>query len=439
MERRQWRPMLERWSEDWISARRSGPGPPLDEEVVRTGWLGFEPATPERIAEAQERLGCTLPPSLREFFLVTDGWRDAGPFVYGLAGTGEIGWLRDLDAHWIDSFGEAYDDGADDEWAVSPLLRRSLQISTDGDLTVLFLDPEDVNEAGEWAAYQLSSWSGMGPERYESFRELMYDLFVSVHRLERPQGTTRRELEAEVEQARLAALHGEVDGPLETFTEAARFGHEQAELMQVQMQIMLGEMHAPSRLAPPAVGREPLTRHPMFERELLPLLLTEQLRSEVGLPVSQNVIRSPDHHKHPPAQMLPLQQMIADYRAKTRRTDFRLDFGEPTFDRAVQTVLGRLRQAPAIRDREGFVQPRPRSIYPFPTVGESMLPVHSVGPAAQEALDQAWQELRAAIPLWRPLSHDHIAPIILRADPLLTLMITPERGREILAIPRSGQ
>ncbi|WP_405878384.1 hypothetical protein OG762_06790 [Streptomyces sp. NBC_01136] len=41
-----------------------------------------------------------------------------------------------------------------------------------------------------------------------------------------------------------------------------------------------------------------------------------------------------------------------------------------------------------------------------------------------------------ALRLWRPVCEDHIAPISLFADPVLAQLITPDRGREILATPR---
>jgi hypothetical protein len=53
--------------------------------------------------------------------------------------------------------------------------------------------------------------------------------------------------------------------------------------------------------------------------------------------------------------------------------------------------------------------------------------------------DAAWHTLRDALPEWRPLGPDHLAPVGLCADPLLGPLITAERGRELLATPRAGQ
>src|SRR6266487_6976092 len=73
-----YRPFLKRWSEEWITAHDPERDAPLDEDVVRDAWLGFAPASADEVAAAEARLGCSLPPSLREFLLVTNGWRHAG-------------------------------------------------------------------------------------------------------------------------------------------------------------------------------------------------------------------------------------------------------------------------------------------------------------------------------------------------------------------------
>jgi len=50
-----------------------------DDEVARRArWLGLPPASEERIAAMEERLGRRMPPSYRRFLEVSDGWRHAG-------------------------------------------------------------------------------------------------------------------------------------------------------------------------------------------------------------------------------------------------------------------------------------------------------------------------------------------------------------------------
>jgi hypothetical protein len=44
-----------------------------------------------------------------------------------------------------------------------------------------------------------------------------------------------------------------------------------------------------------------------------------------------------------------------------------------------------------------------------------------------------------ALPLWKPLGPDHLAPLGWVADPVLGPLLTPGRGRELLSTPRGGQ
>ncbi len=77
-----WQSFLDRWSQEWADAQ--DPNTPAggaregDEKARRAGWLGFPPASEERIQALEERLGHRLPPSYRTFLTVSDGWRHAG-------------------------------------------------------------------------------------------------------------------------------------------------------------------------------------------------------------------------------------------------------------------------------------------------------------------------------------------------------------------------
>ncbi|MEW1638345.1 SMI1/KNR4 family protein [Streptomyces sp. NPDC093801] len=197
----EWEPFLRTWSDERDAARRAEepPEPPL-------GWLGFEPAAPERIAALEARLGAPLPPSYRAFLEVTDGWRWAGEFVELLAPAAEVGpvreltaslhedltmWEReDLDADLDEEDEEDEDEGdeeeGDEEEYESARWNRAVQISLTGDQTWLLLDPGDVDADGEWAAYRYSTWSGYGPQRYDSFAALMRAEYQGFLKLRRP-------------------------------------------------------------------------------------------------------------------------------------------------------------------------------------------------------------------------------------------------------------
>jgi len=53
----------------------------LPPEVLSRGWLGESPATEDAIAAAELRLGLTLPPSLKAFYRVANGWHWPHPEV----------------------------------------------------------------------------------------------------------------------------------------------------------------------------------------------------------------------------------------------------------------------------------------------------------------------------------------------------------------------
>ncbi|MFD5751911.1 SMI1/KNR4 family protein [Streptomyces sp. NPDC127033] len=238
-----WRPFLERWSADWAGSpgararADSDPGPDAPGER----WLGFAGAGPERIGALEERLGpdVVLPPTFRSFLAVTDGWRPAGTGLR-LLGTAE-------GTRW---YGDPQE--RDGLWGLDGLWGRALQLRVESDgavdgaagLAEVLLDPGDVNADGEWAAYLHRPGSCDAPDRYESFMELMQALFRSFHRTYRNtpgfENDTTRELDAEVEEARLGCLRGAAaDASLKVFTEAAECGRPRARGLRVEVEALL--------------------------------------------------------------------------------------------------------------------------------------------------------------------------------------------------------
>ncbi|MFJ2212475.1 SMI1/KNR4 family protein [Streptomyces sp. NPDC101062] len=254
-----WRPFLERWSADWAGspgarAREStqsvpGLGGASAADALRERWLGFAGADPGRIGALEERLGpdVVLPPTYRSFLAVTDGWRPAGTGVHLLGTTEGTRWYGDPRPHGLQ---EAREAGAE-VWG------RALRLSVESDGTEVLLDPGEVNADGEWAAYLHRGRPGDAPEeRYESFMELMQALFRSFHHRNRNtpgfENDTTRELDAEVEEARLACLRGEaVEGLLKVFTDAEECGRPRARDLRVQMGALLGGGRTRDRVVGP--------------------------------------------------------------------------------------------------------------------------------------------------------------------------------------------
>ncbi|WP_067477878.1 SMI1/KNR4 family protein [Actinomadura hibisca] len=385
-----WEPWLRRWSEEWV---RSSEPDELDPDVLCDRWLGFAPAAPEAVAAAEARLGVVLPPSYREFLLTTDGWRDAGMFVWRMRDTGNLAWLRDVEPYWEEWEDLGYENATP---SGENRFTRGLMISLETDAGVLFLDPGDVDDQGEWAAYSLFSWHAAPPVRFQSFTALMESLYAEFHQMRRPEGETRDATDASVEQARIDALAGAADDAGARLAQAEEFGSELATLLRVQLlffqdrsyetEMLLGRLLYSSLVA------EGLFEGSLFAEEILPLLFVQHARNAS---VGHNSLLQSALTSDRPDLLLP----VARHQARLRRGDHRLNYGNPEFDAPVREALEQ----------------------------------HAADP------DALWEAVLDALPHWRPRSAAHIAPIVLLAEPLLARTLTPERGHRLLATPRGDR
>ncbi|MBF6352905.1 SMI1/KNR4 family protein [Nocardia flavorosea] len=426
-----WRPWLELWSEEWITAGDPGE---LDSEVVRQRWLGYAPAAEADVAAAEERLGVRLPPSYRSFLLTTDGWRHAGEFVREMRDTSDLGWLRDLDPRWeswADLAIEAPVDAPGDPFT------RGLLISRHAGEEVLFLDPADRDENGEWAAYSVCSW-GEFPQRHPSFTSLMESLYRSFHQIRRPAGATRDSWDLVVEQAREEALSGNIDAAMTALEKAQEFGRPRSTVLGVQLQMFLATSAAYeasrllSRLLAPDSVPDGFFTGSLFTEEFLPCVFLQHTRKEPWYGSALEIARSradgalaghrvaleigrqhADDESSPYSALevarilenaendegLEIGSALDEHQARVQQPGYHLSYGNPAFDTAVRNALAE----------------------------------HHSDPAT------LWQALEAAMAHWQPRTPDHIAPVALLADPVLADSLTPERGRALLRKPRSGR
>jgi hypothetical protein len=188
-----WKSFLDRWSKDMLS---SPLGRTLPDEIIGSGWLGFDPASDLDIAEVEIRLKIALPPSYREFLKVSNGWRRTTHAIERVWGTHEICWFRKKHRDWIDayvapaSFGPT-DEIPDDEYYAYESkvecfhpshLKETLQISDVGDAAVYLLNPQIITKDGELEAWFFANWLP-GAHRYRSFLEMMiaeYHQFAGI-------------------------------------------------------------------------------------------------------------------------------------------------------------------------------------------------------------------------------------------------------------------
>jgi hypothetical protein len=179
-----WRSFLIGWSAEWADSLPEDGTRTADDEAARQArWLGFPPASEKRIAAMEERLGRRMPPSYREFLAVTDGWRHAGGFVWLLAGTESARWHADASglAYGFDE--DLDEDAGPEERRQADIWRRGLQLDVESDATYVLMDPDDVDEDGEWAVYTWASWLAEPPERHASFARFMREAYREFHSL----------------------------------------------------------------------------------------------------------------------------------------------------------------------------------------------------------------------------------------------------------------
>ncbi|MEE1761286.1 SMI1/KNR4 family protein [Streptomyces sp. SP18BB07] len=387
-----WQSFLRAWSEEWADSLPDDEARNEEDETARRArWLGFPPASEERITAMEERLGRRMPPSYREFLAVSDGWRHAGGFVWLLAGTGDARW-HDNESGLADLFEEYLDeDAGPEERQEADLWRRGLQLDVESDVTHVLLDPEDVDENGEWAVYTWSSWLAAPPERHTDFAAFMREMYREFHSLRagRREGApefvndTTRRLDAQVDRARLEALCGDWERAAQALDEAKEYGRPRATGLGDQLRRLLGQSSG--------VDFEGLVTDPRYAPELLPPLVAEHAS-----------------HSHWDDSTLTYRLRGAD-------------------DDLVALAYATLEQV-----RDGTY--RYTATGPFGEAVERARELARWGDA-----DGAWQVLRDAVPLWEPLGPDHLAPLGWVADPLLGPLATPERGRELLSTPRGGQ
>lgn len=387
-----WRSFLLRWSGEWADSLPDGEARGEDDETARRArWLGFPPASEERIAAMEERLGRRMPPSYREFLQVSDGWRHAGGFVWLLAGTEGAHW-HDNESGLADMFEEYLDeDAGPEERLEADIWRRGLQLDVESDAAYVLLDPEDVDEDGEWAVYTWAGWRAAPPERHANFLEFMRDVYREFHslRAHRSDGEpvfandTTRELDALVEEARLDALRGAWERAGKALDEAKEYGRPRAVGLGDQIRRLLGQTSS--------VDFDGLVTDPRYAPELLPPL-------------------------------------VAEHAAHSYRGDSTLKF--PL--RGADDDLVSLAYATLDRVRNGTF--RYTAAGPFGEAVERARELARWGDS-----DGAWRTLMSALPLWEPLGPDHLVPLGWVADPVLGPLLTPERGRELLSTPRGGQ
>ena len=178
----QWKKFLKRYSIELLSENSEIE---VDEEVYQSQWMGYEPVTESQIVEAEKRLGITLPDSLRNFYLVTNGWRETGYYIYDILPVEKIDWFHIIDPHLYgiacktEQTQGPFNEDPNNERLIEyryqegTQVKRSLAINSDGDAAIWLLDPGEQDSQGEWAGGCWASWNPAMKWKAMSFAELM--------------------------------------------------------------------------------------------------------------------------------------------------------------------------------------------------------------------------------------------------------------------------
>lgn len=135
--------------------------PPLTKTDKEIPWLGFAPATDASIAAGESRLGLRLPESLRNFYRVSNGWRQVSSSIYEIVPIEDLRLLKDADLDLFDMIEDSCDlpelEYCREEQVTA--VRRSICLAMKGDATTLLIDPENCTSDGEWIVGNWASWN----------------------------------------------------------------------------------------------------------------------------------------------------------------------------------------------------------------------------------------------------------------------------------------
>ena len=145
----------------------------ISDDLRESGWLGYPPCKEDEILAAEKRLGVTLPSSLRQFYSLTNGWRNINSFVDSILPIEKIDFLPKVDPELtqvVNSSAQFAKDYAkmtgievkeDPEYINEQITRvvRSIVLSTEGDATTTLIDPQSDVGGGEWDVGSWASWN----------------------------------------------------------------------------------------------------------------------------------------------------------------------------------------------------------------------------------------------------------------------------------------
>ncbi|MFC8042348.1 SMI1/KNR4 family protein [Nocardia sp. NPDC057353] len=386
---RQWRRWVDTYSEQWL---RTADEDALDGVTLTPTGLTRPPADTTTLEQLEARLGTELPPTLRSFYLASDGLLEAGPLGERVLPAAELCPLREAEPELVEAFG--------DHEELAALLVRALRIGGGEDGDYWFLDSDDAVD-GEWAAYTWHPADGELPERYDSFAALLAAERRMLTDFRAQEGRPARLANADdlLTEGRHRAAVGDVAAADEMLSRAFDAGSAVAGYLRAQLRLF----------TVPDTWHESLLRNDVLaNKHIMSAIDDAHLRGDL-IPMYLAVAL--------PGTTRPTVSFARTLSRNAAIPGRPAGNGE-RYDAAWERFAASL-----------VIEPLPDPA-PFDRVCAVARELVELGFA-----DDAWNVLRRALPAWRPESPLRIVPTVLITDPVLRTIMTPER-RLIAAVSR---
>ncbi|WP_433870867.1 VOC family protein [Saccharopolyspora sp. CA-218241] len=164
----EWQQFLRDYSDEYLRTATDEDLACVDARQRENRWMGYEAATEEAVLATEERLGVRLPPSYRNFLLVSNGWRDVDPEIGELLGVDEVQWFAERDADLLEAWADA------ELHEIIEVVKPCLVVSDHSGCAVHWLlDPTKIGPGGEATAYEWATGDGSDPEPFPHFSALV--------------------------------------------------------------------------------------------------------------------------------------------------------------------------------------------------------------------------------------------------------------------------
>ncbi len=179
--------------------------------LIESGWLGYPPASEEKILITEKRLNVHLPPSYREFLKTSNGWGPINEKILRLYSVEDIGMFKTSDQDIIDSFVKqklknhdtiesltkptipdkdyfVYGKDQSIDAVRIEYIQNTIKISipytkiladNQAHLTMVLLNPDVITADGEWETWLFSNGNS-GTIRFRSFSDFMMEVLYQA-------------------------------------------------------------------------------------------------------------------------------------------------------------------------------------------------------------------------------------------------------------------